>query len=199
MPKKPRIISTRALRRLIGVIGTTLPFAVMFGGMLADVDLQRSISHYYHTPMRDVYVAALAAIGVFLVSYRGYSNSPDNVVTNLAGGALISTALFPTDACERTWVGIVHLVFAATALVLLAIVCLWLFTKSDGKRTPQKKARNRVYYACGGVMVVSLAWIVLNWRADWLETGSLIGETVALVAFGSAWFVKGDALWGDQS
>ena len=198
MEKTPKVISTRALRRLIGVIGTTLPFAVMFGGMLADVGLERSISHYYHTPMRDLYVAALAAIGVFLVSYRGYTNSPDNVVTNLAGGALILTALFPTDAGEKTWVGIVHLASAATALVLLAIMCLFFFTKSDGDLTPQKRVRNRVYLACGGVMVASLAWIVVNWRVHWLDSGSLIGETVALVAFGSAWFVKGDALWVDQ-
>ena len=48
------------------------------------------------------------------------------------------------------------------------------------------------------MVVASLAWIVLNWRAHWLDSGSLIGETVALVAFGSAWFVKGDARWGDR-
>ena len=31
-----------------------------------------SISSYYHSVMRDIFVGSLCAVGTFLISYRGY-------------------------------------------------------------------------------------------------------------------------------
>jgi hypothetical protein len=45
--------------------------------------------------MQDVFVGILWAVGLFLISYKGY-DSTDNWVTNLSGIFAIGVALFPT-------------------------------------------------------------------------------------------------------
>ncbi len=69
-----RVISYRAIRKAIGIIGLLLPIALIEGKMyyFHDPGIQGSISSYYYTGMRDVLVGSLWAIGVFLFSYRGY-------------------------------------------------------------------------------------------------------------------------------
>ena len=59
------------VRRALGVLGLLLPFlllAIGFGFGKAEP----SISDYYHTLLRDVYVGILTAIGVFLICYTGF-------------------------------------------------------------------------------------------------------------------------------
>ena len=95
-------------------------------------------------------------------------------------------------------VAVVHLVFAGTLFVLLAVFSLFLFTKSDEtqRMTRAKRNRNRVYTTCGIVIVVALALIVVaeiakpsrSWHTlFWLES-------VAVVSFGVSWLVKGEFL-----
>ena len=61
-----------ALRQAVGWIGALLPFVMMFGVVLIfdGQFTERSISYYYHTGMRDVFVGALCAIGLFLFFLR---------------------------------------------------------------------------------------------------------------------------------
>src|SRR6266699_115645 len=70
----PRIISYQTLRRAVGFIGVGLPFVLALGDILIfhGDGVRRSVSSYYHTPMRGVLVGALWAIGVFLFAYKGY-------------------------------------------------------------------------------------------------------------------------------
>jgi len=61
-----------ALRKAVGWIGMLLPFVLMCGVSLifkSDIKLQ-NISMYYYTGMRDVFVGALCAIGLFLFFYK---------------------------------------------------------------------------------------------------------------------------------
>ncbi|HET8922593.1 MAG TPA: hypothetical protein VFN26_06305 [Candidatus Acidoferrum sp.] len=61
------------MRKAVGIIGVALPFALAFGKMLLQGSgLQPSISAYYYTDMRNVFVGSLCAIGVFLLSCKGY-------------------------------------------------------------------------------------------------------------------------------
>ena len=63
-----------ALRKAIGLIGMALPFVLMLGNYLffdGNVILP-SISQYYHSPMRDVFVGGLISIASFLFFYSGY-------------------------------------------------------------------------------------------------------------------------------
>src|SRR3972149_18876 len=67
------LISTLTLRRAIGLIGAAFPFVMAAGGLLLGArEILDSISAYYHTGMRDIFVGALSAIGIFLLCYKGY-------------------------------------------------------------------------------------------------------------------------------
>src|SRR5207245_4583836 len=67
------VLSYLELRKAVGIIGFALPFALAFGKILLQGrGIQSSISGYYYTDMRNVFVGSLCAIGVFLMSCRGY-------------------------------------------------------------------------------------------------------------------------------
>ena len=58
-------------------------------------DLQASISGYYYTHMRDLYVGILSGVALFLISYRGYEEV-DNIVVNMSGVFALGIVMFPT-------------------------------------------------------------------------------------------------------
>lgn len=195
------------LRRAIGFLGIGLPFVLVFGKMAVDGGgLLNSISGYYYSGMRDVWVGVMCAIGVFLLSYRGYGRV-DDIAGNIAAVAAVGVALFPTTPAngDRTdeIVGLLHLGFAAVFFLTLAFFCIVLFTKSD-KEIPgaRKPVRNQLYVASGVIMLVCLALIVLCglvfddltkdlYPALWLES-------IAILAFGVAWLTKGGTLLPDK-
>lgn len=195
------------LRRAIGFLGIALPFVLVFGKVLVDGGgLLNSISGYYYSGMRDVWVGTMCAIGVFLLSYRGYGRV-DDIAGNIAAVAAVGVALFPTTPAGGSptdvIIGTLHLGFAAVFFLTLAFFCLVLFTKSD-KENPgsRKPARNRLYVASGVVILVCLAFIVLcSWLFDDVTKAlypALWLESAAILAFGVAWLTKGGTLLPDK-
>ena len=74
-----------------------MPIIVRWGAKLLEkIPSHDSISAYYYTSMRDVFVGVLAAIGVFLFCYRG-PDKKDNFWTNVAGLCAVGIGLFPTE------------------------------------------------------------------------------------------------------
>ncbi len=64
-------LSYLGIRRAIGVIGISLPFVLLIGAWALDgLGVQGSISDYYYTVMRNVFVGSMVANGVFFLSYR---------------------------------------------------------------------------------------------------------------------------------
>jgi len=83
------------LRKAIGIIGISLPFVLAFGKIiLGSPGIQSSISGYYYTGMRDVFVGSLCAIAVFMMSYKGYDHR-DELAGDLACAFASGVALFP--------------------------------------------------------------------------------------------------------
>ena len=86
LPIKPddylkHIIDTYFSTRFgIGVIGIAFPIILWLIGLKFGVPLQGSISAYYHTPMRNVFVGILFAIGASLFLYKGYGTTEDFVL-----------------------------------------------------------------------------------------------------------------------
>ncbi len=205
------VISYLTLRKAIGYLGAALPFVLSIGGMLIySLAIQGSLSSYYHTGMRDVFVGTLCAIGVFLFAYKGYEQQ-DNLAGNLAGICAVGTALFPTtpdtpSALEET-IGTVHIVFAAGFFMTLAYFSLVLFTKTDPTIPPtsRKIQRNRIYRICGYVIVVAIILIALisflpseaSSQFKRLDSGFWL-ESAAILAFGVSWLTKGEAILKDQ-
>jgi hypothetical protein len=75
----------------IAVIGVILPAMLWQGGMaFASIPLLGSMSAYYYTGMRDVFVGALCAVGVALYHYKGFSKA-ENLPWNAAGGLAVAS------------------------------------------------------------------------------------------------------------
>jgi hypothetical protein len=211
------------LRKAVGWLGTLLPFILLMANPIA-LTIENSscgvvpgsVSGYYYSPVRDIFVGSICAIGLFLIAYVGYDLG-DRLVTDAAGVFAVGVALFPTKptvasppsaACLTVShlstldqvVGDVHPIFAGLMFLFLAWMAI-RFTNTDPDRqpTPQKILRNRIYKICAFVIVVAVvAAVITNFlpasvKADfswWL----FLYETVALFAFGASWFVKGQTL-----
>lgn len=238
------VVHLQTLRMLIGYVAVSLPVALVCGENLRDLLLadeagrvlgqaqrvlvEGSISAYFHTGMRDVFVGALCAIGVFLICYRGYAQW-DNVAAKVAGGCALLVALFPTPersyeavdtgvpapdsvtlfstvyAPDPPYVGWMHFGAAAVFFVTLALMSLLLFTRTGTvPPTPHKKMRNRVYVACGVVILVSVIAIALGKLVGpeaWALRTSYVfwWEAVAVEAFGLSWLTKAEVMLADRT
>ena len=203
------VISYLTLRKAVGVIGTSLPFVLVIGKwLLQGWGIQSSISAYYYTSMRDVFVGSLCAIGVFLLSYRGYEPA-DDLAGNLACVFAVGVALFPTSpatgaSAAQTVIGYVHLTFASAYFLTLAYFSLALFRKTNpnGRMTARKKERNVVYTVCGYTILVCIALIVfcdVFLKHTALQTIDPVFwlESAAVLAFGVSWLTKGEAILAD--
>ncbi len=196
-PQTTLVHSYLFLRRAIGLTGLALPFVLIFGKQLVQGgDLVGSLSGYYYTDLRNVFVGAMCATGVFLLAYYGH-DFVDNVASSVAGLGAIGLALFPTTpdhdvtAWDRTS-GVLHLTFAAVFFLMLAYFCLRLFPH-DGE---QPRGTGIVYRVCGVVILAALVLIALT---SWLRLvpewhPALWLESVAVWAFGVAWLLKGQTL-----
>ena len=212
-PVSTLVMAYISLRRAIGILGVLLPLILSLGAVaLFKTGLQHSISSYYYTGMRDVFVGTLCAIGVFLLSYKGYERKDDwagNVACLFAGcvALLPTTPAGMTTALEKT-IGTLHLVFAALFFLVLAYFSLHLFTKTDETKTPtsRKRWRNRVYRVCGYTILAAIALMVLlaiqnpQLKADLQGYNPIYWlESIAIVAFGVSWLTKGEAILGDKA
>lgn len=207
-PNDSLVISYLSLRKAIGIIGLALPFALALGKIFFESPgIQASISGYYYTVMRDVFVGSLCAIAVFLMSYRGYERK-DEVAGDLAFVFALGVALFPTTPDTSpvvTAVGALHSLSAACLFLTLAFFALVLFRKTDPNRAPtrRKVQRNTVYTVCGYTI---LACIVLIAVVGLLSDDSPVKkldpvfwlESAAVVAFGVSWLTKGEAILTDD-
>jgi hypothetical protein len=206
------VITAKTLRRAVGILGIALPVAVFLGALIIfQSGVRGSISGYYHTGMRDVFVGVLWATGIFLLCYRGYEKIDDRIAT-WAGVFAVCVSLFPTTHDDPVgggvrFIGTLHLLFAAAFFLLLSFMSLKLFTKSDLKVIKgQKRVRNLVYVNCAYIL---FACVVLMAIVSFLPPGPslalkpfrliLVLETVALWAFGFSWLIKGETLWQDAA
>ena len=202
------VVSYLTLRRTVGILGVALPVVLSIGAVVlgSSTGIEESISDYYGTIMKGVFVGVLFAIGVFLFSYVGYAPEPDkkayepsdNLAGNLACVFALGVALFPTTSTNGG-VRTVHLVSAAALFLTLAYFCLRLFTMTGGNPSPKKKARNKVYVVCGIFMLACIALVAIyGWFLQDTAIASIKPvfwlESLALWAFGWSWFVKGEGL-----
>jgi hypothetical protein len=198
-----QVISYLILRRAIGILGVLFPLllAVLCASAGSCSGIEDSISAYYHTDVRDLFVGILFTIGWFLYSYKG-PDRIDNILANAACGFALGVALCPTRSPVAA-LQTMHFVCAVGLFLLLAYFSLFLFTKHGPSMTAQKRTRNRVFRICGYVMLACIALIALyaalgapaalrSWKpVFWLES-------IALWAFGFSWITKGELLWADH-
>ena len=190
------VISYMLLRQLVGWIGTQLPIVLIAGYALStSASRPGSMSGYYYTDMRNVFVGALCALGVFLVAYDDY-HPVDRWVTNVAGFAAIGVAFCPTKpavprlTASQQVTGDFHLFFAAVTFIALGVMAL-RFAEGSGP--------GQLVYRASGITILSC--VALAAASNLLPSSVsahwpllFIFEAVAVFAFGISWFAKGRTL-----
>ena len=194
-----------ALRKAVGWIGILLPFVLMAGVLLffEGDPVRKTISLYYYSGMRDVFVGSVCAIALFLFFYKGYDKW-DNLTGNMAGVFALGIALFPTASQgPQNWAGIVHFICAVFFFIIISAISIFLFTRKAANPSKQKLKRNVIYIICGLVMIFSLIAILIYFCFfDFENSGSCFvfwAESVALISFGVSWLTKGGTLYPDRS
>jgi hypothetical protein len=208
-PSDSLVLSYLELRKSLGIIGIALPFVLSLGAMILGTQgILDSISAYYYSSMGGVFIGSLSAIGVFLWSYRGYAFA-DLVAGRIASLAAIGLALFPIAPQHPTdiqrAVSYFHSACALLFFLALAYFALVLFRKTHAAVTPtrMKLIRNNVYLACGATI---LACVIVDIALHFLPAGSpelsvhptFFLESLAILAFGISWLVKGEAILKDE-
>ncbi len=196
------VISYLSLRKAVGILGVAFPIIMAVGYWIAGGEgIRASISSYYHTGMRDMFVGVLCAVALFLFSYTGYERK-DNIAGDMAAIFALGLAFFPIST---GLVGTIHLISAVLFFLLLAFYSLFLFTKGDPNPTKQKKKRNRLYRVCGyvilGAILIILFYSIFPGFYDAIRglKPTFWLETVALWAFGVSWLTKGNVLFRDAT
>ncbi|KPM48120.1 DUF998 domain-containing protein [Jiulongibacter sediminis] len=207
-----QLISFKVLRQAIGFLGLFFPFILIVGGnWIHDCPMiLQSVSGYYHTDMRQVFVAVMVTISIFLFVYDGYDFT-DFVLAKLATLFALGVAFFPTEiesfdpTCLVYEVPVrheLHMISAVSFFLILTYFALVQFRKSDKKLLGEQKSyRNTVYLVCGIVMLASIVLIGLYLLFEqyfpvfpWV----FVLEWIALAAFGISWIVKGEFILADQ-
>ena len=182
----------------IAILGILFPLILWLIGLLLGIELQDSISTYYHTPMRDVFVGILFAIGTFLYIYKGYSTVEDFVLDG-AGILAVCVALLPTSCpneleCDTFTAPLWHGISAILFFVLIAYICIFRALDTLGQSTIDEQ-RKKVYIVVYRILGVSMVVLPLSSALRLYlvnETGSLIFwvELVAVWVFSAYWIVK---------
>lgn len=225
-PDKLRYLqSWMLLRFLIGVLGLMLVLATWLGSALlpdGQWALRGSLSAYYYSGMREFFTCTLAATGVFLIAYKAFQRSLENVITLVAGLAIVLVSFFPTTrpaeikatfgltplqaGLGETTVGVIHGVSALVFILLLAVIS-YLFGAREGARdVPAPGARfgatfwKWLHWGCAGVIVLACLFFLLHTVGvpfgSWIDGHALwLTEVVALAAFATSWMCKGAELW----
>jgi len=206
--ERPDDLSGHTHRQVIGYLGLALPILLvqlvrLRPNVPSDHWLGDSISAYYWTGVVSLFVGLLAALSLFLLTYRGYANESqkyDRGAALIAGIAAALVALFPTTPPKGVvlpwwseWISITHTVAAITLFSMFAVFSLWLFRKSAPGEQPSadKKRRNAIYLLCGIGILINMAWAVV---AKLSSLSIFWPESFALGFFAWSWLVKGQAL-----
>jgi hypothetical protein len=223
----PEIISYYTMRRAIGVLGITLPLIMVIGSSLFGgcKEVQMSISAYYHTNMRNIFVGYNCAVALFLYAYRGH-DWMDNLSGYMGCIFVLGVAFLPCNigasdtGClipvkeQNPLVGQLHNLSALLYFMVLIVYSLFLFPRTHrdlltGEKMTMgnmKRRRNVVYYVCGSLMAAALFLIILYMfvlkyhYADLKRLNPVFWlECVVLLSFGVSWLTKGQLFFRDRN
>ncbi|NUO33697.1 MAG: hypothetical protein HOQ27_01290 [Dermatophilaceae bacterium] len=153
-----------------------------------------SISAYYYTPARTVFVGSLCALGASLIAYKGHSSEED-VLLNFSGFMAFVVAMVPTvpdlrcgpNAYAQTPAEIASAVrnniWSLVVVAVVAAVVVAALKRGAMKRDASARPTTRsvvVTLACGGVLLVELTlFLVLRDRFIAVSHGVAAATMVA--------------------
>lgn len=220
----PRVLYARSyllIRVIVGAIGVALPtlLFVLDGFFLkGGLVVKGSLSAYYHSGARDLFVAGLAVTGFLLITYMSAQRVTwDYRLSTIGGIAALGVAFLPTSrpalaesaarcgvdpapagctqlqqAFGETAVATVHFASAAVFILCLAAIC-FVFARRERVHT-HNEFQARLHTVCGWVIVAAVLWVAIGGLlgADIFRfTPLYLGEVVSVYAFGVSWIAKG--------
>lgn len=209
-------INTIRLRVVIGILGLLLPWIVVL--LIWKFPPSISATWYTNacTPFMiilgaasvllmcyqgyekidDIINTATGIAGLGICLFPCSFIKPDG--TNYLASLSETITLYANETCKTILVGpfrvpmnisnIIHSVCAVIFFVLLAYNSIFLFTKSKGEMTKNKKIRNIIYRVCGVGMIASFLILLLPdfYIKVWLM------EAIALFFFALSFLTKAD-------
>jgi hypothetical protein len=191
----PQILYFRSYLRMrlyIGGLGVLLPLLLWIaeGPLLkGDWRVRDSLSAYYHSGARDIFVGVLCAVGLLLITYMaGKPRSFDFVLSSIAGVAALVVALLPTErpylgeqdvrcgllvdplppACTRVQqlfgedaIARVHLGSAGLFIASLAVLCFVFAWRERQHQDHSGHGPFHIWFhvACGALIVLAVIWV----------------------------------------
>lgn len=187
------------------VMAFVFPVLLILGSWIStNIVLQGSISAFYHTPMRNLFVGVLVAIGSFLYLYKGFT-SKENIALNIAGIFAVGVAFFPTsippEVAELSvdWLPrspfiapYIHGFSAVLFFLAIAYVCIFCGNETVAliKNKKIKRKYLMIYRMIGVLMVVLPSLAVLFSFFAAREYLVFIFEFVAIWVFAFFWLFK---------
>ncbi len=199
------MINTTRLRQIVGWLAIALPWLVLLLSLANGQGVPDSISatwwqwQFNQTP----FMIILGSASVLLLCYGGYEKI-DDIICTITGIFGFVICLFPCAYSDTQPVGLFaflgmteaacswfHNIGAAAFFALLAFNSMFLFTKTSGIMTPNKKKRNIIFRVCA---VGMLASFILFLPIPLFEHHGVtwFAEAIALAFFGISWLTKAD-------
>jgi hypothetical protein len=202
--------TTIKLRRILGILGMIMPFLVIIFGLITKQPSSYfiSISATHYTAQYLLFEGLVVAVGLFLICYNGY-DIKDNILSTIAGIGAIMLCYLPAKVeGTTTWnflmlseniTDVFHIIGGLAFFGMLFWIIEFQFTKTS-EFTEQKLKRNVLYKICGWMICFGIIFGGAMWffGSGIMKYAMMIGEIIALEAFGVAWFVKGKTLLQDK-
>lgn len=204
------------LRVIVGVVGILLPLGLLLLDRWVfrdSADARGSLSAYYYSGGRELFVAGLVLMGTVLGTYKMFEWNLDNLLSFLAGVAAVLVAFLPTGRyskdlaltpLQREWgegtVQALHFGAAGTLIVLLGVLSV-TFGVREGNRPPVESQNQKVspgnwrryHFICAAVILAALATYGVSKLKgpEMIPNLLLFVECAAIWAFAASWFVAG--------
>ena len=207
------------IRAIVGLVGIVLPIVFIVGEaylLRGGVHVRGSLSAYYHSSMRDLFVAGLCVTGFLLITYMaGQRNTPDFWFSLVAGVAVLGVVFFPTWrpglAADSSRCGsapepagcspvqqqlgegptaAIHFACAGVFILgLAAIAFLFAYREKACNRNSWMAAIQKI---CGWTIIAAVGWVAVGEVFDitiWKLTPLYVGEVASVWAFGLSWIL----------
>jgi hypothetical protein len=203
-------------RLFIGALGVALPFLLVGFGFWVDGHPvpRNSLSVYYYSGVGALFVGVLTTVAFFLIAYRLVDLNLENVLSIIAGLAVLVVVLFPTKRPEKaieptplqdlrgeSFVNWIHVGAAVVFIVLIGLISLFFGAREHDRRRTEPGS-GRFWWGhlvCTGVIWLGGLWILATEVLGGPRWSVFAGEFVSFFAFGVSWLTKGaefDALFG---
>lgn len=206
------------LRRNLGYIALIFPFLLIGLSLITEngckENILPTISDYYHSNLRNVFVGTICAIAVFLWSYD-VNDFQEKVFCKFAAIFALLVGFAPTGKCDFpclvndgiehvSMISKIHYISAASFFIILAFLSYKKFAERETGTNKASRYRIKVYKACGLGMFVSIILIALyqlyikenvkNLDQALLPPTFAL-ESISLILFSIAWLVQGELMF----